>query len=328
MKSIFVQTLAALALSSATVVAQHAVTQGAVNAESNSATDNPKEHVVLITGVRFAYPLVQHWIDEYNILNPDVQLVIESRGSTDPAKYDILIEGYDPDEEAKKNREQIYVARYAILPVANSNSAFAGTYGERGLNKELINQIFFYDLYAEKEIEIKAPYTTYTRLQKAGSPTVFARYFGYEQKDIKGKSIAGSDEHLLKAVLRDSTAVSYLPLTFIYDHSSRKPIDGLKVLPVDLNGNGKISEDERIVGDVSTVIQQLERSSSKERQNIPVEYIHFSIDKNTTNKDAIDFLQWVISHGEKDLHDFGYLTPEPSRVDKSRFEQFASKRTK
>src|SRR6187455_1724823 len=44
---------------------------------------------VVITGVRFAYPLVQKWIDDYNKENPDVQIIIESRGSADPAKYDI-----------------------------------------------------------------------------------------------------------------------------------------------------------------------------------------------------------------------------------------------
>jgi ABC-type phosphate transport system substrate-binding protein len=222
------------------------------------------------------------------------------------------------------------VARYAILPVANNHSSFARTYGEKGLNRDLINQLFFYDIYADKDkqAEIKSPFTIYTRLQQAGVPTVFARYFGYEQKDIKGKSIAGADEHLLKAVLRDSTAVTYLPLTFIYDHTSGKPIDGLTVLPVDLNGNGKVNDDEKIVGDLSPVIQQLENASSKEKHNIPVEYLHFSIDKRTTNKDAVDFLRWVISNGEKDLHEFGYLTPEPSRVDKGKFEQFASQRTK
>jgi hypothetical protein len=102
----------------------------------------------------------------------------------------------------------------------------------------------------------------------------------------------------------------------------------LTVLPVDLNGNGKVNDDERIVDNISDVTQQLENRSSKENQNVPVGYIHFSIDKKTTNKEAIDFLRWVTNHGEKDLHGFGYLRPEPNRVDKDKFEQFTSKRIK
>jgi ABC-type phosphate transport system substrate-binding protein len=295
-----------------------------------NAVPKKKQQVIYVTGVRFAYPLVQKWIDEYSNEKPDVQLVIEARGSADPAKYDILVEGYEHEEDVKKSREYVYVARYAILPVVNSNSAFAKTFVGKGLNKDLINQLFFHDIYADKEkhVEIKQPYTIYTRLQKAGAPTVFAGYFGYQQKDVQGKAIAGADEHLLKAILRDSTGVSYLPLTLVYDHTSRKPVDGLAVLPVDLNGNGKVSDDEKIYDDLTNVIQQLENRESKEINNIPVEYLHLSVSKVNATPEAIDFLRWVITNGEKDLHDFGYLNPRPDRVDREKFEQFASERLK
>lgn len=156
--------------------------------------------VVVITGTRFAYPLIQKWIDEYNQINPSVQIIIESRGTSDPSNYDVLAEAYEQDDAVKKNREYLYLARYAILPVANSKSSFAKTYAEKGITKDLINQLFFHDMFADKDNEqrIKTPYTIYTRLQKAGAPIVFTKYFGYQQKDIKGKAIAGSDEHLLK----------------------------------------------------------------------------------------------------------------------------------
>jgi phosphate transport system substrate-binding protein len=289
-----------------------------------------QEKVVIITGTRFAYPLLQKWIDDYNSFNPNAQVIIEARGSNDPAAYDIMIEAYDQDEEVKKNREYVYIGRYAILPVANSKSTFAKVYSDKGLNKDLINQLFFHDIYADKEKEqkIRAPYTIYTRLQKAGAPIAFTKYFGYEQKDIKGKAIAGSDEHLFKAILRDSTGVTYLPLTLIYDHATKKTIEGITVLPVDLNGNNKINDEEKFYEDLSTVIEKLEDTDLKEVKNIPIEYLHLSIDKNNTNFAAIEFLKWVIQNGQDDLHDFGYLKPEPNRFEKEKFEAFASKRTK
>src|SRR5258706_13144042 len=60
---------------------------------------NKQTKVVLITGNRFCYPLVQKWIDDYYKVHPQVQVIIESRGTTDPAQYDILVEVYDQDEE-------------------------------------------------------------------------------------------------------------------------------------------------------------------------------------------------------------------------------------
>ncbi|MDZ7607074.1 MAG: hypothetical protein U5K79_16130 [Cyclobacteriaceae bacterium] len=102
---------------------------------------------------------MQQWIDDFNKEYPDIQVIIESRGTSDPAQYDILIEAYDPDNTITKNRAYAYVARYAVLPVANSLSEFAKIYGEKGLDNDLINQIYFNDIFSSNENKIKVPYT-------------------------------------------------------------------------------------------------------------------------------------------------------------------------
>jgi phosphate transport system substrate-binding protein len=235
-------------------------------AKGATAESRRQNKVIAITGVRFAYPLVQKWIDDYSQINPDVQIIIESRGTSDPAKYDILIEAFEPDAVTKKSRDYVYIGRYAILTVANSHSAFSKVYSNKGLHAELIKQLFFHDIFSDKKESVKTPYTVYTRLQKAGSPFAFSKYYGYQQKDIQGKSIAGADEHLLKAVLRDSTGLSYAPLNLLYDLKTGLPLQGIAILPVDFNGNGKVSDDERFYDNLSTVIQHLEEKSIKENQ--------------------------------------------------------------
>jgi len=297
-----------------------------------SVSPDPKvraeQNVVVITGNRFSYPLIQKWIDDYNKTNPNVQIIIESRGTTDPAQYDILVEAYEQDEAIKDTREYVYVARYAILPVANSKSAFARFYADKGLDTDLINQIFFHDLFADREKQkpIKFPFTIYTRLQKAGAPIVFAKYFKHQQKDIKGTAIAGADEHLLKALLRDSIGVSYLPLSLIYDPQTRKPIEGLKVLPVDLNDNGKVNDEEKFYSDLDKVIAKLESSDPGDRKNVPVGFLHLSVDKKHASPEAVEFLKWVNEHAQEYLHELGYLTREAKHIENDKFAEFASKR--
>ncbi|HEY5916714.1 MAG TPA: hypothetical protein VIU13_04910 [Chryseolinea sp.] len=334
MKSLFALTLVLFVFASSSVRSQQDLT-ASINKESGSsaaASIQPKKNqqVVRITGVRFAYPLVQQWIDDFNKEYPDVQIIIESRGSTDPSQYEILIEAYEHTDDFKKDREYAYVGRYAILPVANSKSGIAKLYLDKGLDKGLITQLFFHDIYADKEKqeEIKAPYTTYTRLQKAGAPITFASYYGYEQKDIKGKAIAGADEHILKAVLRDSTAISYLPVSLIYDRDTKKSVEGITVLPVDLNGNGRVNDEEKFYNDLPTVVQRLENTSPKDLNNIPIGYLHFSVDKKSAGTDAVSFIKWVIENGQKDLSAFGYLKPEPEKLEKGKSDLFASKRIK
>jgi phosphate transport system substrate-binding protein len=297
------------------------VCSATVYAQLNATTSTLKqEKIVMITGVRFAYPLIQKWIDDYNKSNPDVQLIIESRGTGDPSRYDILVEAYVPEADKKLSRDFFYVGRYAVLPVANSRSTFSKVYASKGLHRDLIKQLFFRDIFASKSDQsvIKEPYTVYTRLQKAGAPLTFAQYFGYQQKDIYGKAIAGADEHMLKAVLRDSIGLSYLPLNLLFDVKTGNPLEGITILPVDLNGNGKVSAEEKFYQELPVALEYLETKNQKEINNVPIEHLNLSIEKNSTNADAIAFLKWIIEHGEQDLHAFGYLKPIAPSSDKPR----------
>lgn len=290
------------------------------------AQEKSESQEVVITGARFTYPLIRKWIDEYHKVNPSVRIVIAPRTSKDPDNYDLLIEAFEPTEELKQEREYLYLARYALLPIANAHSAFAKKFGEKGLTKKLIKQLYFDDLYADrdKQEKIDEPYTIYTRLQEAGAPTTFASYFGFTQKDIKGKAIAGADEHLVKALLKDSTGLSYSTAGLIYDLDSRKIKNGISVLPVDLDDNGRVASSERFPEDLDQVIQVLEQDDIK---NIPVEHIHLSLKKLNHKREALEFLLWVLHNSQDDIHQFGFLKPDPKRFEKEKkkFEQLASK---
>ena len=279
------------------------------------------EKKVVITGVRFAYPLVEKWIEDYKVANPGANVSIESRNVTDPAKYDLLIEAYEPDKAIKETREYLYLARYALLPVANAKSAFAKAYSEKGLTTELIKQVYFNDIYADKKEQkkIAAEYTIYTRLQKAGAPITFSKYFGYEQDNIQGKAIAGADEHLVKALLKDTTGVSYNVPGLLFNLQTRKPLDGLTIIPVDVDGNGRVTSEEIFYDNLDTVLEKLEAAELK---NVPVEYLHLSLSKNNTNDEALKFLQWVAKNSQESLSQFGFLKPEPKRFqqDKAKFD--------
>ena len=286
-----------------------------------TAVAQPAEKKVVVTGVRFSYPLLEKWIEAYKIANPNSNVVIETRTTTDPAKYDLLIEAYEPDAQTKNAREYLYLGRYALLPVANANSAFASEFGEKGLTSELIKQIYFNDIYADKkkQKEVNSPFTIYTRLQKAGAPITFAKYYGYEQANIKGKAISGADEHLVKALLKDSTGISYNVPGLLFDLKTRRPLSGLTIIPIDADDNGKVSGDERFYDTLDTVLEKIE---SGELKNVPVEFLHLSIAKNSTNDEALKFLQWVAANGQAALSEYGFLKLDSKRLqaEKAKFD--------
>ncbi len=280
-----------------------------------------QEKKVVITGVRFSYPLVEKWIEGYKVTHPEVSVIIESRSVTDPEKYDLLIEAYEPEKAVRENREFLYLAKYALLPVANRSSAFARAYSEKGLTTDLIKQAYFNDIYSDKKQKngISVNYTVYTRLQKAGAPVTFSSFFGYEQANIKGKAIAGSDEHLIKGVLNDTTAISYSVPGLLFDLKTRKQIDGLTIIPVDADGNGRVTSEELFYENLDAFLKNLEEGDLK---NVPIGQLHLSISKNSANDEALKFLQWVASNSQETLNDFGFLKADPRRFkqEKAKFE--------
>jgi len=282
------------------------------------------EKKVVITGARFIYPLIEKWISEYKEANPSVKVVIDPRTTVDPSKFDLLIEAYE-SEKVTEDREYLYLGKYAILPVANASSKFAKIYGGKGLTRDLLEQAFFHNIFDAKESELKAEFTVYTRLQKAGAPTTFARYFSFDQGQIKGKGIAGSDEHLIKAVLGDSTGITYNSPGLLYDLQTRTVRPGLSIIPVDADDNGRVAKDEKFYANLDELLTRLEEDT--EIKNIPTEYFHLSLPKHGYNPEALKFLRWVIQNSQDDLHAFGFLKPDQKRfnAEKEKFEQFALK---
>lgn len=295
-----------------------------VAGEAAASEVKPRD-TVRVTGVRFSYPLIRHWLEVFTASHPEIFILIEPRSTSDPAKFDILVEAYEHDAEIKEKRDYLYIARYLVLPVANSLSSFAEINATKGLTRSDIAQIYFHNLLGDlsNARKVAKPYTVYTRLQKAGAPMVFASCYGFKQVEVRGKAISGSDEHLRQAIIRDTSAVGYLPLPLIYSERYGYPVDGLTVLPIDLNDNGRITEDERIYGEMNTLIERVEEMDTRSVRNLPIGTLHLSVARNEAKESAREFMQWIMLNGMSDLHDFGYLHFQPTPKESVSSGEFA-----
>ncbi|HVD97677.1 MAG TPA: hypothetical protein VNB90_05680 [Cytophagaceae bacterium] len=278
---------------------------------------------VIITGSRFTYPLVERWIAEYKKVNPEVTFKINPRGGPDTDSANLVINAHELSEkEIKPGFKVINVNRYILLTVANSKSDFAKQYGATGIKDKELKKLFFekWDpfegLDEGTKKKDKKTHTTvlYTREQIACAPTTFARHYGFEQKDLIGKGIAGDDKHLIYAVLKDTNGITYNNLGLIYDLKTRKVKDGLTVIPEDLNGNGKLDEEENFYATLDNVVSKLEEKNYSE---VVTGNVNFSFPQDVAaNKELYDFINWILKDGVKLNHEFGFIDQEKSDLDK------------
>jgi len=252
--------------------------------------------VIRITGTRLVYPLFQKWADEYTKLHPGTRFIV-SKAPADSADL-VIVSHKLGANDVKEGWTSMVVARYVQLPVVNDRRRDVAALQSKGFDDPTFRQVYFSDPSGLFQ------YTVYKRQQPACASISFANHFGSEQKDIKGVGVAGDDKDLLNAVKRDTNGISYNNLGFLYDLKTRRPVDSIAIIPIDLNGNGKIDQEESFYGSLDQVIDVVEKTH---HPKIPLEDVHVLFRENAGNKDLIAFLQWAVTKGQAYDHAYGFI---------------------
>src|ERR1700743_1264960 len=212
---------------------------------------------ISISGAFALYPITVKWADEFKKLRPNVKFNISAggagKGITDAlsGRVDIGLASRDIDPaEVKKGAYTVYVTKDAVVPTFNVANPNAAALLAKGVKRGQFADVFVNGNIKDwKQLGGKAsvPIHVYTRSDAAGAAETWAKFFDKKQEDLLGVAVYG-DPGLAQAVKKDVTAIGFNNLAYLYDLKTRKQVDGVHVLPIDINGNGKIDPDETFYG--------------------------------------------------------------------------------
>lgn len=265
-----------------------------------------KEYV-LLSGTRFTYPLLEKWVEEFKKSNPQARIRLQySKAANDSINLKVIAHTLGK-EESKPDETYIKVSKYALLPIANERNADLKKAFKKGFKQEDLKKAFFNDSssYFQENTKKQFSSTIYARTGVACSSIAFAHHFGLLPSEIKGKKISGEDQYLTSAIQKDTTGLTYNNLGYIFDFNQRVPVKGIKVIPIDLNENGKIDKEEQIFDNLDNITNYLEENQGD--KSIPTDYISFIFKKNASNETLNKFVNWVLSEGQKYNHAYGFL---------------------
>ena len=303
MKKLFLSTLYSLtillALGQQETLSSRSAAAGPVSdARSGSQT-------LRITGTRLVHPIFRKWIEEYTKLHPELTILLDSRIPADSADIVIVSHILGPND-LKQGHASVILNRYVQLPVVNSRRNDVAALQAKGFTEADFRQIYFGDNGYSDLIPDAYHFAVYKREKSACASRAFANHFGNEQKDIKGVGVKGDDQDLLEAVIRDTNGISYNNLGFLYDLKTRKPADGIAIIPLDLDGNGKVDPWENFYGDLDQVIAFAEKAYNR---RLLIENVHVIFSATNPNKALAGFLQWILTEGQQYDHAYGFLVP-------------------
>ncbi len=269
---------------------------------------------ISISGAWALYPMALRWGEEFEKIHPGVRIDVQA-GGAGKGIADVLAglvdigmvsRGIHPSE-VSRGAFAIAVTKDAVVPTASEKNPFLNKLLERGLRREE-----FFDIWITAKIKTwgeilgmkdKVPLHVYTRSDACGAAETWAEFLGKRQEDLQGVGVYG-DPGLADAVRRDALGIGYNNINYAYDAKTKKPIKGIIILPLDLNGNGKIDDPERIYASRDEITQAI---ANDIYPSPPARDLYFVTNGKPTKRVVIEFIKWVLSEGQKFVSETGYI---------------------
>lgn len=223
-----------------------------------SSNLNKEKSVVTLSGAFAIYPTAVAWGEEFQKEYPDTKIEISAGGAGKGAAdciaglVDIGMVSRDPDlSELEKGITAIPISHDGVFLTINEKNPFVEKILEKGLTKEILTAMYIdkkkmtFEEILQIESASKNMINIYTRADSCGAAATFAKFLGnFKQENLDGIGV-NSDPQMINAVLNDVNGISYVNFSYIFDKEG-KIFQGLKVIPIDVDGNGKIDEKEKI----------------------------------------------------------------------------------
>ncbi len=281
-----------------------------------------KDNTISMSGAFALYPMAIKWSEEYKKTNSDIYFNI-SAGGAGKGMADTLSGMVDmgmvsrevSTEEIERGAWFVSVAIDAVIPVMNSANPLHSEIKSKGLRKEEFASIWDKDT-PKKWNKISRLYSSdvslnvFTRSDACGAAQTWGAFFGKKQEQLNGVGVYG-DPGIAEAVRKDPLGIGYNNINFAYDKDTKKSIKGLSVIPIDINGNGKIDNAENIYN----TRDELTHAIAEGKFPSPPARKLYLVLKGAPQKESIkSFLKWIMTDGQKYVQDTGYIMLLPEEM--------------
>jgi len=278
---------------------------------------------ISISGAFALYPMVIRWADEYRKINPGVRFDISAggagKGISDALNGMVEIGMVSREiylEEIKKGAFPVAVTKDAVVAVVSELNPSLNDILTKGLKKDAANNIWITGKYTTWSqafgAKSSSPVHIYTRSDACGAAEMWAKFFGKKQEDLLGVGVFG-DPGLAQAVKKDPLGIGYNNIGYAYDATTRKQIKGLRVVPIDLNNNGKIDSDEDFYTSMNDLIAAIASGKYPSPPSRELYFVMKGSPKN--NKVLTEFIQWVLTDGQEYVNEAGYISLSKEKIE-------------
>jgi len=273
------------------------------------------EKTIKISGAFAMYPMMCIWAEEYQKIHPDIKIDVSSggagKGMSDAigglVNIGMISRDIDPDE-ISQGIFWVSVVKDAVVATINSQNPVIDIILEKGLTKEQLKEIFITGNITTWGQLVNTsnsdPIHVYTRSDSCGAAETWAKYLGdYTQDDFTDKaSKVKDDPGVAGAVKNDVYGIGYNNINYAYSSETKLPFEGLQIVPLDLNENGILDEDEDFYSIRDDILDAIFNGTYP---SPPSRYLHLAT-KGSFTGITKDFVYWILTDGQQFVREGGY----------------------
>ncbi len=284
-----------------------------------------QEETISLSGAFALFPMVTVWADEYKKTNPNVQFDIQA-GGAGKGMTDVLAGAVDVAMVSREIRQEekdqgafgVPVTIDAVVGTFNANNPYLEEINKQGITPEKVAKIWLTgeiktwgDLLGNGATE---PINVYTRSDASGAGEMWARFAGGKaQEELQGTAV-NADPGLAEAVRNDPLGVGYNNIGFAYDLGTGKPVEGLAVFPIDLNGDGQIGADE----DFYDTKADIAAAIGTRTYPFPPARELYLVTKGKPSPAVVSFITYILNEGQALVTDAGYVKLDDAKLQAAR----------
>ncbi|MCX9084218.1 MAG: substrate-binding domain-containing protein [Candidatus Methanoperedens sp.] len=287
----------------------------------SGCVDNPDadtqvtKGTIRISGAFALYPMMLKWGEEYQKLHPGVNFDIQAggagKGMTDAlgglVDIGMVSRAIAPAEE-EKGAYWISVTKDAVIPTVNRNNPVIAQLKANGIKRDVFENIYINETIktwgqATGNVAVTDKINIYTRSDACGAAETWAAYLGkYKQENLNGVGVNG-DPGVAQAVREDRLGIGYNNIGFAYDANTKKPVEGIEIIPLDINGNGNIDPEENFYGTLDEVVEAI---GTGKYPSPPARDLNL-VTKGKPTGLVNDFIKWALTDGQQYIPEQGYI---------------------
>ena len=261
------------------------------------------------------------WPEEFQKIHPGVKIDIGA-GGAGKGMADCLARVADLGmvsrevypEEVKKGAWWVSVTKDAVVATVNAENPVIDDLLRSGVSREEFVAVWIEGTVVNWSslVDRAVPYAVnlYTRSDACGAAETWAAYLGKKQEDLLGVGVFG-DPGLAEAVRQDELGIGYNNVNYAYDAGTKLQVEGIRVVPIDLNNDGLIDSTEDFYADRDRLVGAI---AAGIYPSPPARDLHLVSNGVPRSPVVMEFLRWVLTEGQQYVPEAGYINLPESRL--------------